>query len=92
MELFERDFAHEFVAHDLANLHPLNGSLALRVYAALDLIVDRVELGAQPIHRCHVGELLHEEDVVILRVRGVADENLVVGDDALLLRSSLACL
>ena len=52
--LFQRDFAHEFATHNLANFQTFGRGGALFVGVALDLPGDRVEFFPRIIERSHV--------------------------------------
>src|SRR6266404_7833348 len=79
-ELFERDLTHELVAQYLAKFDTLGRRGALLIGCSLDFPGNRVELSARVIERRHVLLFDHEQDVEIMRCRGVAKENLVIQD------------
>jgi hypothetical protein len=84
-KLLQRDLTHDLVAHDFTNLHSLHCALASSIRVVNYLVYDWVHLVTQPVQGRHVPEFLHQ-DVEAVRSRGIAKEDFVIHDEALLFR------
>src|SRR5207302_3800087 len=83
VSLLQRDFAQRLHAENIANFHALDSSLPDRVLAADQLARNRISLFPKTVQRRHVLEFNHQQHVVIIAAGSVADEHLVILNDAL---------
>src|SRR5947208_2723798 len=82
-ELFQRNLAHGFVAHDFADFQTLDRQLALLVFGTDHFSADRVCLFAETIQCGHVGIFDHKQNIVVLLSRSIYCQDFIIGNDTL---------